>query len=216
MGQHRLEREPVPGQAAAALSWMIWLRHQRGLFAEAVREHAPVAECRKALATPTPTPISTPEPPTATPTLGPPTSTPLPPCPTATPTPTATATPTPTTTPTPSPTATPPPSPDRWHHQYKARMLELINQARTQAGVPEVTMGNNIAAQLHAENSLANCVGGHWGIDGLKPYMRYSWLAAISTTLKMPVGGTTASSRPTATALTTASNQRFNKRWMGG
>ena len=37
-----------------------------------------------------------------------------------------------------------------------------------------MTMGNNVAAQLHAEISLASCTGGHWGVDGLKPYMRYS------------------------------------------
>ena len=53
-------------------------------------------------------------------------------------------------------------------------MLELINEEREKAGVPPVTMGDNIAAQLHAENSLANCFSGHWGVDGLKPYMRYS------------------------------------------
>jgi len=53
-------------------------------------------------------------------------------------------------------------------------MLELINKTRAQAGVPEVILGDNIAAQLHAESSLANCVSGHWGVDGLKPYMRYS------------------------------------------
>ena len=53
-------------------------------------------------------------------------------------------------------------------------MLELINKARAQAGVPEVILGDNVAAQLHAESSLANCVSGHWGVDGLKPYMRYS------------------------------------------
>lgn len=53
-------------------------------------------------------------------------------------------------------------------------MLELINEEREKAGVPPVTMGDNIAAQLHAEISLANCTGSHWGVDGLKPYMRYS------------------------------------------
>ena len=53
-------------------------------------------------------------------------------------------------------------------------MLELINEERVRAGVAPVTMGNNFAAQLHAESSLANCSGGHWGVDGLKPYMRYS------------------------------------------
>ena len=53
-------------------------------------------------------------------------------------------------------------------------MLELINDERRTAGVPTVTLGDNIAAQLHADNSLANCFSGHWGVDGLKPYMRYS------------------------------------------
>ena len=35
-------------------------------------------------------------------------------------------------------------------------------------------LGGNNAAQLHTESSLENCVSSHWGIDGLKPYMRYS------------------------------------------
>lgn len=53
-------------------------------------------------------------------------------------------------------------------------MLELINAEREDAGVDPVVLGDNIAAQLHAESSLQNCIGSHWGIDGLKPYMRYS------------------------------------------
>ena len=53
-------------------------------------------------------------------------------------------------------------------------MLELINAEREKAGVEPVILGDNIAAQLHAESSLENCVGSHWGVDGLKPYMRYS------------------------------------------
>ena len=53
-------------------------------------------------------------------------------------------------------------------------MLTLINAERRKAGVQPVELGNNNAAQLHAEAALANCVGTHWGIDGLKPYMRYS------------------------------------------
>lgn len=40
--------------------------------------------------------------------------------------------------------------------------------------MPPVELGDNIAAQLHAESALANCFSSHWGIDGLKPYMRYS------------------------------------------
>ena len=35
-------------------------------------------------------------------------------------------------------------------------------------------IGINNAAQLHAESSLQNCTSSHWGMDGLKPYMRYS------------------------------------------
>ena len=53
-------------------------------------------------------------------------------------------------------------------------MLELINKAREDAGVPPVALGDNDAAQLHAESALAHCFTSHWGIDGLKPYMRYS------------------------------------------
>ncbi len=53
-------------------------------------------------------------------------------------------------------------------------MLQLINAERARAGVPPVVLGNNVAAQRHAESSLQNCLAGHWGIDGLKPYMRYS------------------------------------------
>ena len=53
-------------------------------------------------------------------------------------------------------------------------MLELVNQARAATGLPRVTMGDNPAAQLRAENALATCTGSHWDVDGLKPYMRYS------------------------------------------
>lgn len=53
-------------------------------------------------------------------------------------------------------------------------MLELINAERAKAGLNTVALGDNIAAQLHSEIALANCFSSHWGIDGLKPYMRYS------------------------------------------
>jgi len=96
----------------------------------------------------------------------------------------ATATPSATTTPstfpgappapTIAPTATPFPSPNLRYLEEKQYMLALINAARIDAGVPPVELGDNIAAQLHAESALANCFSSHWGIDGLKPYMRYS------------------------------------------
>ena len=87
--------------------------------------------------------------------------------------------PLPTTTPTQTPAPLPPPY--LRHHDAKLYMLELINSERTKAGVPPVTLGNNIAAQLHAESSLANCFSSHWGADGLKPYMRYSLAGGYQT-----------------------------------
>ncbi len=110
---HRLHNGNVPGQQSG-ITWTVWLRFQRELLAEAVRAHAPVAECRSLLPTPTATTTLAP-----TPTRPAAQSTPLPPCPTVTrmspPTaaPTATATPRPTSTPrstathTLRPTATP-------------------------------------------------------------------------------------------------------------
>lgn len=53
-------------------------------------------------------------------------------------------------------------------------MLGLINAERRRAGVREVALGSNAAAQLHAEAALDNCFLSHWGMDGLKPYMRYT------------------------------------------
>ena len=62
-----------------------------------------------------------------------------------------------------------------WRHfALKTYMLDLINAARAAAGVDALTLGENDAAQLHAEASLAGCYSSHWGRDGLKPYMRYS------------------------------------------
>ena len=60
------------------------------------------------------------------------------------------------------------------HLDAKQYMLDLINTEREKAGVSPVMLGDNIAAQLHAEAALANCFASHWGVDGLKPYMRYS------------------------------------------
>ena len=78
----------------------------------------------------------------------------------------------PTTAPSPSPI--PIPAPHLRHLAEKEYMLELINQERERAGVPPVELGTNNAAQLHAESALEHCFSAHWGVDGLKPYMRYS------------------------------------------
>ena len=104
-----------------------------------------------------------------------------------TPTPTRVSVPTPTRANTPPPTRVNVPTPTQVHKPLPAQgtaaqrnleekrfMLELINKERRKAGVPEVTLGDNRAAQLHAEASLAGCFSSHWGMDGLKPYMRYT------------------------------------------
>jgi len=94
--------------------------------------------------------------------------------PTATPAPVPASTPTPVPTPTPEPTATPAPAPELRHIDEKEYMLGLINAERRRAGLNPVILGDNVAAQVHAESALANCFSSHWGMDGLKPYMRYS------------------------------------------
>ena len=66
--------------------------------------------------------------------------------------------------------------PSQRHLPLKQLMLELINDARRAAGAPDVRLGTNAAAQLHAEQMVAECFHSHWGRDGLKPYMRYSLL----------------------------------------
>ena len=60
------------------------------------------------------------------------------------------------------------------HIEQKEYMLQLINNERANAGVGSVALGNNVAAQLQAQSAFDNCFLSHWGIDGLKPYMRYS------------------------------------------
>ena len=53
-------------------------------------------------------------------------------------------------------------------------MLGVINLRREERGLPLVELGDNKAAQQHAEALLANCASSHWGPDGMKPYMRYT------------------------------------------
>ena len=73
-----------------------------------------------------------------------------------------------------TPTATPNPVPSLRHLSLKEYMLDLINKERTAEGLQPVALGDNVAAQIHAEEALDGCFGGHWGRDGLTPYMRYS------------------------------------------
>ena len=65
-------------------------------------------------------------------------------------------------------------SPHQRFLSNKQFMLGLINEERRKAGVPEVSLGDNNAAQIHAENAIRDCISGHWGTDGLSLSMRYS------------------------------------------
>ncbi len=52
--------------------------------------------------------------------------------------------------------------------------MELINLDRAKFGFGPVVLGVNNAAQLHADDMLADDYFGHWWSDGRKPYMVYS------------------------------------------
>ena len=144
--------------------------------------------------TPIPTATNTPEP-TATPTQTP---TPIPtatntPEPTATPTqtptpiPTATNTPEPTATPTLTPTPTPA-IPHLRHLELKQHFLDLVNAERETVGVQVLELGQNPAAQLHAEESLASCITSYWSADGLKPYHRYTFAGGQQAMTTIRIG----------------------------
>ena len=75
------------------------------------------------------------------------------------------------------------------HIEEKRYMLELINAERIEVGLHPVALGDNVAAQVHAEASLKYCFSSHWGIDGLKPYMRYSLAGGYWVISATPVRG---------------------------
>jgi len=62
----------------------------------------------------------------------------------------------------------------------KNHMLELINGDRQANGLDLVTLGDNPAAQEHAEEMSANGYLSHWGMDGMKPYMRYTLAGGVN------------------------------------
>lgn len=87
----------------------------------------------------------------------------------------------------PQPQPTPPPEPDIFPplpadppvpaHKYQdlaVYLLDLINKDRAANGLGTVTLAGNTAAQKHAEECLANSFSSHWGLNGSKPYMRYT------------------------------------------
>ena len=75
---------------------------------------------------------------------------------------------------TPEQVSVPTPTPASDLVELRRYMLDLINDARQEHGLSPVTLGNNDAAQQHAEDKLRNNYSSHWGKDGLTPYMRYT------------------------------------------
>ncbi len=58
--------------------------------------------------------------------------------------------------------------------QLRIFMLDLINVERKKEGLVLVELSNNVAAQDYAEEMMEKGYSSHWGLDGMKPYMRYS------------------------------------------
>lgn len=58
--------------------------------------------------------------------------------------------------------------------ELKLLALDYINEDRRLHGLETVVLGENEAAQLHAEDMVAGRYLGHWWLDGRKPYMVYS------------------------------------------
>ena len=64
--------------------------------------------------------------------------------------------------------------------EEKKYVLALINEERKKAGLAPVVLGNNSAAQQHAEVLLRHTTRGHWGVDGLVPQMRYTLAGGVN------------------------------------
>ena len=69
--------------------------------------------------------------------------------------------------------------------EMKTFLLDLINNVRGDQGLEPVAMGTNTAAQDHAEEMLGFSFLSHWGLGGLKPYMRYTQAGGQDYRLKM-------------------------------
>ena len=69
-------------------------------------------------------------------------------------------------------------------------MVALINSDRMNNGLTPVELGNNPAAQLHADELFEQEFLGHWGLDGLKPYMRYTLAGGLGAESENASGST--------------------------
>jgi len=60
------------------------------------------------------------------------------------------------------------------HEELVEYALELINKDREDHGLPPVELGDNQAAQVHAEDVFRTKQISHWMTNGEKPYMTYT------------------------------------------
>ena len=67
-----------------------------------------------------------------------------------------------------------PPKPAPSLSEMRAYALSEINVERSRAGLRNVTLSPIDCAQGHADEMLQNRYLSHWGMDGSKPYMRYT------------------------------------------
>ena len=64
--------------------------------------------------------------------------------------------------------------PIKSNNQLVQFALEQVNDDREKHGVPPVNLGNNSAAQKHADDSLEFDYFSHWNSEGVKPYVTYT------------------------------------------
>ncbi len=69
---------------------------------------------------------------------------------------------------------------DLTNDELKLLALDYINEDRRLHGLEPVELGDNTAAQLHADDMVAGLYLGHWWRDGRKPYMVYSTTGGTS------------------------------------
>jgi len=103
-------------------------------------------------------------------------------------------------------------SPDQRYIEEKRYMLELVNDERNVMGLTPLVLGSNVAAQLHAEALSDECFLSHWGLDGLKPYMRYSLAGGYQANAENVAGSSYCPSRSTLYAPARRLNSR--RRWL--
>ena len=61
------------------------------------------------------------------------------------------------------------------HEEFVQFALNLVNDDRKKHGVLPVSLGNNSAAQNHANDMLQTKYFSHWNSDGVKPYVTYTF-----------------------------------------